>query len=58
MQLDTTHVALVVSVAGKVLLDLADSMPPPPADCGYWRRWAYDFIQRVAANSGKVGGSR
>ena len=46
---------LIVAGAFKVFIMLADSMPPPPANCGYWTRWTYDFIQRAASNGEKVG---
>jgi hypothetical protein len=43
---------------GKFFLMLADSMPPPPENCGYFFRWFYDFIQKVASNGLKVGATR
>ena len=54
-QIDT---ALVVGAAGKLFIMLADTMPPPPEDCSYLRRWFHDFMQRAASNSSKVGESR
>ena len=52
---DAATTALAVTLVGKAFIMLADSMPPPAANCGYWKRWAYDFMQRVASNSAKVG---
>ena len=52
---DAATTALAVTLLGKSFIMLADSMPPPPANCGYWQRWIYDFMQRVASNSAKVG---
>lgn len=43
---------------GKFFLMGADSMPPPPENCGYFFRWFYDFVQKVASNGLKVGASR
>ena len=51
-------VGLIVGVAGKLFIMAADTMPPPPADCSYARRWFHDFVQRVASNSSKVGETR
>ena len=56
--MDATSVALVVGFLGKTFIVAADSMPPPPENCGFWTRWAYDFVQRYASNSAKVGESR
>ena len=55
MTFDSVHVGLIVGIAGKLFIILADSMPPPAANCGYWTRWAYDAIQRLASNSLRVG---
>ena len=52
------NVALIVGAAGKLFIMAADTMPPPPADCGYLRRWFHDLAQRVASNSAKVGETR
>lgn len=41
--------------SGKLLLQLARTMPPPPASCGFWCRWFFDFIQQSAENQDKVG---
>lgn len=54
---------LVLSVlgalgSGKILLMLVRSMPPPPASCGFWCRWCYDFLQLTAENQDKVGKSQ
>ena len=52
-----THASTVMAVAllGKAFIMAADSMPPPPPACSYWLRWGYDFIQRAASNSLRVG---
>ena len=55
---DATTTALAVTLIGKAFIMLADSMPPPPANCSYKQRWAFDFLQRVASNSAKVGVSK
>jgi len=53
--LDQTHVALIAAVGAKILISAADALPAPKADASYWVRFAYDFIQNLAQNSGKVG---
>jgi len=40
---------------GKLFLIVARSMPPLPANCGYFARWFYDAIQGLAENQDKVG---
>jgi hypothetical protein len=56
--IDPTTAALITGLGGKVFIMAAESMPAPPAGCGFWRRWLYDFIQRAASNGDKVGTSR
>ena len=58
VSLQQVYTALIVGAAGKLFIMLADTMPPPPEDCGYLRRWFHDFVQRAASNSNKVGESR
>ena len=52
---DPATIALITASAFKLFIMLADSMPPPAVNCGYWTRWGYDFIQRAASNGEKVG---
>ena len=52
---DTLNIGLVVAAAGKLFIMAADAMPPPPANANYFWRWAYDFAQKAASNSAKVG---
>lgn len=46
-----------VGTGGVVKLGLMAirSMPPPPATCGFWCRWFFDFVQLAAENQDKVG---
>jgi hypothetical protein len=46
--------ALIVAGAGKVFIEIADSMPPPEPGAGYFTRWVYGFMQRLASNSTKA----
>ena len=50
--------ALVVGFAGKIFIMWAESMPAPPPDAGYARRWFYDFVQLAASNKDRVGAVR
>lgn len=50
--------AVSTGMVGKVALMLARTMPPPPASCGFWCRWFYDFVQNFAENQDKVGKSQ
>lgn len=47
-----------VAILGKFYLILVHSMPPPPANCGFWCRWGYDFMQSSAENLDKIGVAR
>jgi hypothetical protein len=47
--------ATLVTIIGKGFIMFADSLPPPSSNCGYWTRFLYDFCQRIASNSAKVG---
>ena len=42
----------------KLFLNFARSMPPPPASCGFWCRWSFDFIQAMADNADRHGAVR
>jgi hypothetical protein len=55
MQLTTLNVGLIVAAAGKLFIMAADAMPSPPDNANYFWRWAYDFMQKAASNSAKVG---
>lgn len=44
--------------SGKILLQMARTMPPPPQSCGFWCRWFFDFVQATAENTDKVGKSQ
>ena len=54
MQLTTLNVGLIVAAAGKLFIMAADAMPSPD-NANYFWRWAYDFMQKAASNSAKVG---
>jgi len=55
MPLGTLNVGLIVGIAYKVFCMAADAMPPPPENASYGWRWFYDFMQKVATNTAKVG---
>jgi hypothetical protein len=55
MTLDTLNVGLITGIAAKVFIMAADAMPPPPPGASYGWRWFYDFCQKLASNSAKVG---
>jgi len=52
--LSRTDVALIVGGAGKIFIEIADSMPPPDPKAGYLVRWAYGFCQKLASNGMKA----
>ena len=52
---DTLNVGLIVGIAAKLFIMAADAMPPPPPNANYGWRWLYDFFQKLASNSSKVG---
>lgn len=56
--IDATTIALWTGLAGKLFIMAAESMPAPPPDCGYARRWIYDFLQLAASNRDRVGAVR
>jgi hypothetical protein len=58
MNMDQATTALVVGALGKLFIMAADSMPAPPENCSYFVRWFYDFVQRLASNSAKVGATK
>ena len=56
--LTPTDVGLIVAGAGKLLIEIADSMPALSTEAGYKTRWAYSFLQRVASNGAKAEAAR
>lgn len=58
--IDPSTLLTIVSTGSlaKILVMAARTMPPPPDKCGFWCRWAYDFIQQAGENSDKVGSTR
>jgi len=42
--------AALTAFAGKVFIDFADALPAPPPDAGYWTRFWYTFVQKLASN--------
>jgi hypothetical protein len=46
---------VVVGFAGKLFIEAAATMPPPLSTCGFWKAWAFDLIQSLAANKNRVG---
>ena len=53
--LDAGHYSAIMLAGGKAFIMMAETIPAPPANCGFWRRWSYDFLQVAASNSSKVG---
>lgn len=45
---------LSTGVFAKVVIMAARTMPPPLPNCGFWRRWAFDFIQQVCENQDRL----
>ncbi len=47
----------VVSTGGlaKIAVMLSRSLPPPPAQCTFWCRWAYDFVKMAGDNPDQIG---
>ncbi len=56
--LSPADVGMITGIAFKTFIILADSMPAPVEDCGYFTRWIYDAIQKAASNGLKVGATR
>ena len=49
---------LSTGTAAKLGMMAARSMPAPPANCNYFLRWFYDFVQQACENQDKVGTSK
>ena len=58
IQLSPTDVGLIVGGAGKIFIEIADSMPDPGPKSGYFTRWAFGFLQKLASNGAKAEASR
>lgn len=58
IQLSPTDVGLIVGGAGKLFIEIADSMPAPDPGAGYFVRWFYGFMQKLASNGAKAEASR
>lgn len=54
IQLSPTDVGLITAGAGKLFIEIADSMPAPPPTAGYFTRWLYGFMQKLASNGVKA----
>lgn len=52
--LTPTDVGLIVAGAGKVFIEIADSMPQPEPNANYFVRWIYGFMQKLASNGIKA----
>jgi hypothetical protein len=50
--------ALSTAGAGKVFIEVADSMPDPGPNANYFVRWFYAFMQKLASNSTKAEAAR
>jgi hypothetical protein len=58
MALSSTDVGLIVGAAGKVFIEIADSMPAPEPGANYFVRWIYGFMQKLASNGLKAEAAR
>lgn len=56
--LTNVDVGLIVAGAGKVFIEIADSMPDPGPGANYFVRWLYAFMQKLASNGAKAEASR
>lgn len=56
--LTNVDVGLIVAGAGKVFIEVADSMPDPGPQANYFVRWFYAFMQKLASNGLKAEASR
>lgn len=56
--LTNVDVGLLVAGAGKVFIEIADSMPDPGPGANYFTRWLYAFMQKLASNGAKAEASR
>lgn len=54
IDLTPTDVGLIVAGAGKIFIEIADSMPQPDPGAGYFVRWFYGFMQKLASNGIKA----
>ena len=57
-QLSRTDIGLIVAGAGKVFIEIADAMPQPDSGAGYFVRWFYAFMQKLASNGMKAEAAR
>lgn len=58
IQISPTEAGLIVGTAGKIFIEIADSMPDPGPDAGYFTRWIYGFMQKLASNGAKAEAAR
>lgn len=58
IQLSPTDVGLIVGGAGKIFIEVADSMPDPGPEAGYFTRWFYGLMQKLASNGAKAEAAR
>lgn len=56
--LSKADIALIVAGVGKFFIEVADSMPPPAPDAGYFTRWFYGLMQKLASNGMKAEAAR
>ena len=56
--LTPTDVGLIVAGTGKIFIEIADSMPQPDPNAGYFVRWFYGFMQKLASNGMKAEAAR
>ena len=56
--LSSTDTALIVAGAGKVFIELSDSMPDPGPNANYFVRWLFGFMQKLASNGAKAEAAR
>ena len=56
--LTSADTALIVAGAGKVFIEIADSMPDPGPNAGYFARWFYGLMQKLASNGAKAEAAR
>lgn len=56
--LTNVDVGLIVAGAGKIFIEVADSMPDPGPQANYFVRWMYAFLQKLASNGAKAEASR
>lgn len=58
IQLSNTDVGLIVTVGGKLFIEIADSMPDPGPSANYFTRWLFGFMQKLASNGLKAEAAR